>query len=148
MMPWDVLGRGPLSQALRGRSVPDYKGDCPGSCYLSEGMSAAGLRVARWLRLFALQAIALPDCLSAKLQHGNANLVCLALLWWLRTLNINMNGTFECSRNDVAANIVLLVAAGGVALAGSGWPHIAAGAVIALLFLESTLGMIGEAWPA
>ncbi|MGG6341611.1 hypothetical protein ACQ5SA_00015 [Stenotrophomonas indicatrix] len=37
---------------------------------------------------------------------------------------------------------------GGVALTGSGWPDIAAGAVIALLFLKSVLGVIGEAWPA
>ncbi|HFF5965033.1 TPA: cation transporter [Stenotrophomonas maltophilia] len=77
-----------------------------------------------------------------------ANLVCLALLWQFRALNINMKSTFECSRNDVAANIGVLVAAGGVALTGSGWPDIAAGAVIALLFLKSALGVIGEAWPA
>ncbi|MGE8258332.1 MAG: cation transporter [Stenotrophomonas sp.] len=77
-----------------------------------------------------------------------ANLVCLALLWRFRALNINMKSTFECSRNDVAANIGVLVAAGGVALTGSGWPDIAAGAVIALLFLKSALGVIGEAWPA
>lgn len=77
-----------------------------------------------------------------------ANLVCLALLWRFRALNINMKSTFECSRNDVAANIGVLVAAGGVALTGSGWPDIVAGAVIALLFLKSALGLIGEAWPA
>ncbi len=77
-----------------------------------------------------------------------ANLVCLALLWRFRALNINMKSTFECSRNDVAANIGVLVAAGGVALIGSGWPDLAAGAVIALLFLKSALGVIGEAWPA
>ena len=48
----------------------------------------------------------------------------------------------------VAANIGVLVAAGGVALTGSGWPDIAAGTVIALLFLKSALDVIGEAWPA
>ncbi|WDM61829.1 cation transporter [Stenotrophomonas forensis] len=76
-----------------------------------------------------------------------ANLICLALLWRFRALNINMKSTFECSRNDVAANIGVLVAAGGVAVTGSGWPDIAAGAVIALLFLKSAVGVIGEAWP-
>jgi Co/Zn/Cd efflux system component len=70
------------------------------------------------------------------------------LLWRFRELNINMKSTFECSRKDVAANVGLLVAAGGVALTGSGWPDIAAGAVIALLFLKSALEVIGEASPA
>lgn len=77
-----------------------------------------------------------------------ANQVRRALLWRFRTLNINTKSTFECSRNDVAANIGVLVAAGDVALTGSGWPDIAAGAVIALLFLISALDVIGEAWPA
>ncbi|HEL2956941.1 TPA: cation transporter [Stenotrophomonas maltophilia] len=77
-----------------------------------------------------------------------ANLVCLALLWRFRALNINMKSTFECSRNDVAANLGVLVAAGGVALTGRGWPDIAAGVVIALLFLKSAVGVIREAWPA
>jgi len=77
-----------------------------------------------------------------------ANLLCLELLWRFRPLNINMKSTFECSRNDVATNIGVLMAAAGVALNGSGWPDIAAGAVIALLFLKSAVGVIGEAWPA
>ncbi|MGH8466072.1 MAG: cation transporter, partial [Pseudomonas sp.] len=77
-----------------------------------------------------------------------ANLTCLAMLWRFRALNINMRSTFECSRNDVAANLGVLAAAGGVALTGSGWPDIVAGTVIALLFLKSAVTVIGEAWPA
>ncbi|HEL3193569.1 TPA: cation transporter [Stenotrophomonas maltophilia] len=77
-----------------------------------------------------------------------ANLTCLALLWRFRSLNINMKSTFECSRNDVAANLGVLVAAGGVAMTGRGWPDIVVGAVIALLFLRSAVGVIAEAWPA
>ena len=77
-----------------------------------------------------------------------ANLSCLAFLWRFRALNINMKSTFECSRNDVAANVGVLVAAGGVALIGSGWPDIAAGSIIALLFLRSAVSVIVEAWPA
>jgi len=77
-----------------------------------------------------------------------ANLVCLTLLWRFRRLNINMKSTFECSRNDVAANLGVLVAAACVALTGRGWPDIVAGAVIALLFLKSAVGVISEAWPA
>lgn len=40
-----------------------------------------------------------------------ANLTCLALPWRFRALNINMKSTFECSLNDVAANLGVLVAA-------------------------------------
>lgn len=77
-----------------------------------------------------------------------ANLTCLAMLWRFRSLNINMKSTFECSRNDVAANIGVLVAAGAVALSGKGWPDIVVGSIIALLFLLSAIGVIREAWPA
>lgn len=77
-----------------------------------------------------------------------ANGTCLALLWRFRSLNLNMRSTFECSRNDVAANLGVLIAAGGVMLAGSGWPDIVIGAVIALLFLRSAVRVIRDAWPA
>jgi Co/Zn/Cd efflux system component len=76
-----------------------------------------------------------------------ANLICLRLLWPFRALNINMRSTFECSRNDVIANMGVLVAAAGVALAGSGWPDIIVGGVIAALFLRSALSALREAWP-
>ena len=68
-----------------------------------------------------------------------ANGACLALLWRFRSLNLNMSSTFECSRNDVIANVGVLLAAGAVALTGSGWPDVVVGAVIALLFLRSAL---------
>lgn len=76
-----------------------------------------------------------------------ANLACLALLWRFRRLNINMKSTFECSRNDVAANVGVLVAGGMVAWTGTAWPDIAIGSVIALLFLRSAISVIREAWP-
>lgn len=77
-----------------------------------------------------------------------ANVVCLALLWRFRTQNVNMSSTFECSRNDVASNIGVLIAAGLVAATGSVWPDIAVGAVIALIFLRSAWRVLGEAIPA
>lgn len=77
-----------------------------------------------------------------------ANLICLALLWRFRTENVNMSSTFECSRNDVASNIGVLVAAGLVGLTGSAWPDIAIGGIIALIFLRSAWRVLGEAIPA
>lgn len=76
-----------------------------------------------------------------------ANLLCLRLLWRFRALNVNMRSTFECSRNDVAANIGVLVAAIAVAVLDDGWPDIAVGAIIALIFLRSAIRVLREAWP-
>jgi Co/Zn/Cd efflux system component len=77
-----------------------------------------------------------------------ANLTCLALLWRFRALNLNMKSTFECSRNDVAANAGVLIAGAAVGLMGYGWPDVLIASIIALVFLRSALGVIREAWPA
>jgi cation diffusion facilitator family transporter len=66
-----------------------------------------------------------------------ANGTCLALLWKHRGEDINMSSVWECSRNDIAANIAVFVAAGGVMLFRSGWPDILVGGALALLFLWS-----------
>lgn len=66
-----------------------------------------------------------------------ANGTCLALLWKHRKEDINMSSVWECSRNDIAANVAVFVAAGGVALTHSGWPDILVGLALALLFLKS-----------
>jgi len=123
----------------------------------------AGAALAKGLLILAFFVFIVVEVIS-KLVHGVppssglmvvfgaiallANLACLALLWRFRALNINMKSTFECSRNDVAANVGVLAAAGGVALTGYAWPDILVGAVIALLFLASAVRVIGEAWPA
>lgn len=77
-----------------------------------------------------------------------ANLTCLAMLWRFRTTNVNMSSTFECSKNDVVANLGVLIAAGLVALTGAAWPDIGVGVIIALIFLRSALIVLAEAIPA
>jgi Co/Zn/Cd efflux system component len=74
-----------------------------------------------------------------------ANVLCLALLWQFRSQNVNMSSTFECSRNDVLANVGVLIAAGLVGATGSAWPDIAVGGVIALIFLRSAGRVLPEA---
>src|SRR3546814_6527451 len=59
------------------------------------------------------------------------NLFCLRLIWRFRSLDMNMSSAVECSRNDVIANLGVLVAAGVVALSGSFWPDIIVASVIA-----------------
>lgn len=53
-----------------------------------------------------------------------------------------MSSAWECSRNDVASNIAVFVAAGGVWLSHSGWPDILIGLVLALLFLKSAVKVL------
>lgn len=71
-----------------------------------------------------------------------ANGTCLALLRKHREEDINMSSVWECSRNDVASNISVFVAAGGVWLMHSGWPDILVGLALALLFLKSSVNVI------
>jgi cation diffusion facilitator family transporter len=74
-----------------------------------------------------------------------ANGTCLALLWKHREEDINMTSVWECSRNDIASNVAVFVAAGAVWLTRSGWPDLLIGLVLALLFLRSATRVLGSA---
>ena len=74
-----------------------------------------------------------------------ANGACLALLWKHRVEDVNMSSVWECSRNDIASNIAVLIAAAGVWLSGSGWPDIAIGGLLAVLFLRSASSVLRSA---
>ena len=74
-----------------------------------------------------------------------ANLVCFFLLYRHRGDNLNMSSTWLCSRNDLIANVgVLLLAAGGSYLLASRWPDVIVGCIIAILFLRSALSVLGD----
>jgi len=66
-----------------------------------------------------------------------ANCICLSLLWRHRTDDINMSSVWECSRNDIATNISVFIAAAGVWLLQSGWPDVLVGLGLACLYLRS-----------
>ena len=74
-----------------------------------------------------------------------ANAVCLALLWKHRTEDVNMSSVWQCSRNDIASNLAVFVAAGGVWLARSPWPDLVVGLALAALFLRSALHVVSDA---
>jgi Co/Zn/Cd efflux system component len=74
-----------------------------------------------------------------------ANGTCLALLWKHREEDVNMSSVWECSRNDVASNVAVLVAAALVWAFRSGWPDLLVGAMLALLFLRSALRVFRDA---
>lgn len=74
-----------------------------------------------------------------------ANLVCFILLYTHREDNLNMSSTWLCSRNDLFANVGVLVAAGLSYIYISKWPDIVIGTAIAILFLKSSWSVIKEA---
>jgi len=74
-----------------------------------------------------------------------ANLVCFSLLYRHRSDNLNMSSTWVCSRNDLFANVGVLLAAGASYLLVSRWPDIVVGCVIASLFLGSAIGVLSQA---
>ena len=74
-----------------------------------------------------------------------ANGACLALLWKHRTEDVNMSSVWECSRNDIASNIAVFIAAGAVWLTQSGWPDLIVGLALAFLFLRSAISVSASA---
>ncbi|NTV96663.1 MAG: cation transporter [Thiobacillus sp.] len=71
-----------------------------------------------------------------------ANGLCLWLLWQHRNEDINMSSVFECSRNDIASNLSVFVAAFGVWLFQSGWPDIVVASLLVLLLLRSSMRVL------
>ena len=74
-----------------------------------------------------------------------ANSVCLYLLWRHRNEDVNMSSVWECSRNDIASNLSVFIAAGAVWITGSGWPDILVAAALVLLLLRSASRVISSA---
>jgi cation diffusion facilitator family transporter len=76
-----------------------------------------------------------------------ANGICLWLLWRHRSDDINMRSTWLCSRNDIVANVGVIMASGGVWVTVTKWPYVIVGSVIAALFLSSAVSVLREALP-
>ena len=74
-----------------------------------------------------------------------ANSICLFLLWRHRHEDVNMSSVWECSRNDIASNISVFVAAGAIWLTGSGWPDIVVALGLSLLLMRSATRVISSA---
>jgi Co/Zn/Cd efflux system component len=74
-----------------------------------------------------------------------ANSLCLFLLWRHRREDVNMSSVWECSRNDIASNLSVFVAAGAVWLTGSGWPDALVASGLLLLLMRSSVRVIAAA---
>lgn len=73
-----------------------------------------------------------------------ANLACLALLTKHRKSDVNMASVWLCSRNDIIANVSVLVAARLVNVTASPHPDLVVGGALAILFLKSALHIFSE----
>jgi len=74
-----------------------------------------------------------------------ANSVCLFLLTRHRQDDVNMSSVWECSRNDIASNISVFLAAGAVWFTSSGWPDIIIATCLIGLFLRSAFRVFSNA---
>lgn len=74
-----------------------------------------------------------------------ANSACLALLWKHRQEDVNMSSVWECSRNDIASNVAVFLAAGLVWATDTGWPDLAVGLMLAALLLRSAISVTARA---
>jgi Co/Zn/Cd efflux system component len=68
-----------------------------------------------------------------------------AMLYRFREGDANMRSVWLCTRNDVIANIAVLVAAAGVLGTGTVWPDVAVAAMLAVLGLSSGRIVIRQA---
>lgn len=73
------------------------------------------------------------------------NSLCLYLLTRHRDEDVNMASVWECSRNDIIANVSVLVAAGLVLVTKSPWPDLIVGFGLAALFLRSAKNIFSNA---
>jgi Co/Zn/Cd efflux system component len=74
-----------------------------------------------------------------------ANIICLILLTQHKNEDINMSSVWECSRNDIATNLSVIIAAGLVWLTHAGWPDVLVGFVLSMLLIKSSIGVIKAA---
>lgn len=129
-----AVGRGPRAKAR----VAVFKG----FLILSAGVYVLGMVIYRIL----VPGVPVFETMGAvSILALAANGTCLALLWKHRADDINMSSVWECSRNDIASNIAVFIAAGAVWITGSGWPDLAIGAALAVLFLRSALRVLRAA---
>jgi Co/Zn/Cd efflux system component len=74
-----------------------------------------------------------------------ANSLCFFLLWRHRHEDVNMSSVWECSRNDIATNLSVFLAAGGVWITDSGWPDLLVASCLVVLLMRSAFRVIVSA---
>lgn len=119
------------------------------SAALVKGLLMAGIGIAVLVEAgIRIRAGALPSA-PAMATVGTlalaTNALCFVLLYRHRADDANLRSTWLCTRNDLAANVAVLLAAAIVARTGSGWPDWVVGIAIACLFLRTSVTVVREA---
>lgn len=75
-----------------------------------------------------------------------ANVANGLLVMRYRHHDVNMRAIWLCTRNDAVGNAATLAAGACVLAVGVGWPDWIVGALIAMLFIRTSLGLLRETW--
>lgn len=73
-----------------------------------------------------------------------SNLAAAALLFRYREGDANVRSVWICTRNDLVHGLAVIVAGGLVWWTGDRWPDLAAGALLALIFLRSAWEILAQ----
>lgn len=73
------------------------------------------------------------------------NMICFAMLYRFRSGEINLKASWICSRNDMMANVGVMIAALAVSRTGQSWPDLLVGTLIAAVVIRSSVQIIREA---
>ncbi len=74
-----------------------------------------------------------------------ANLLSVLLLLRFRDGDANVRSVWLCSRNDAIGNVAVMIAASGVFATGAAWPDLLVAAIMASLFLSSSVRILRQA---
>jgi len=75
-----------------------------------------------------------------------ANVASVLLLMRYKDGDANVRSVWLCSRNDAIGNVIVMFAALGVWGSSSAWPDLAVAAVMAFIFLSSSVQILRQAW--
>ena len=73
-----------------------------------------------------------------------ANMASVLLLLRFREGDANVRSVWLCSRNDAIGNVAVVIAASGVFATGTAWPDLTVAAIMASLFLTSSVRIIRQ----
>ncbi|PCI60139.1 MAG: cation transporter [Kordiimonadales bacterium] len=74
-----------------------------------------------------------------------ANLLSVVLLVKFKDGDANVRSVWLCSRNDAIGNVMVMIAASGVWMSGTGWPDLIVAGIMASLFLWGAVTIIRQA---
>ncbi len=74
-----------------------------------------------------------------------ANVASVLLLMRFKDGDANVRSVWLCSRNDAIGNVMVMVAASGVWISGTGWPDLIVAGIMASLFLSGSVQIIRQA---